>query len=401
MVTAAPRGAPSSTVDAVFVGGGVIGLSAAWAAAKAGLSVRLFDPTPGRGASWAAAGMLAPVSEAAYGEEDLVGLLVAAADAWAPFAVELTETTGQDIDYRQCGTVTVALDASDRAAIDELAAFRRSIGLEANPLSASAARQLVPALAPAIRGGALVPGDHQVNNRRLVDALAHACASAGVEIVRARVDALVRTPAGAACGVDAAGTRTDAGSVVLCMGWETSALAGVPPGVLPAVRPVKGHVLRLRERPDRPLLDRTVRGLVHGDSCYLVSRRDGTLVVGATVEERGDDRRVQAGAVHTLLDRARALVPGIDELELEECVTGLRPGSPDNAPFIGWTDVARLAVAAGHYRNGILLAPITAHALSELLADRELPAVVAPFDARRAPKGATGVLQPTPGARER
>ncbi|HXQ19993.1 MAG TPA: glycine oxidase ThiO [Acidimicrobiales bacterium] len=397
-MAAAPSGAQSRAVDTVFVGGGVIGLSAAWAAAKAGLSVRLFDPAPGRGASWAAAGMLAPVSEAAYGEEDLVALLVAGAAAWAPFAAELTAVTGQDFDYRQCGTVTVALDASDRAAVDELAVFRRSIGLEANPLSASAARQLVPALAPGIRGGAIVPGDHQVNNRRLVGALADACASAGVEMVPARVDALLRSAAGAACGVEAAGVRTDAGSVVLCMGWETSALPGVPAGILPAVRPVKGHVLRLRDRPGRPLLDRTVRGLVRGDSCYLVPRRDGTLVVGATVEERGEDRSVQAGAVHTLLDRARALVPGIDELELEECVTGLRPGSPDNAPFIGWTEVARLAVAAGHYRNGILLAPITAQALGELLADRPLPPVVAPFDARRVAKGAAGVLRAAPGA---
>jgi glycine oxidase len=190
---------------------------------------------------------------------------------------------------------------------------------------------------------------------------------------------------GAASGVEVAGGVSAAGAVVLCTGWEASALAGVPAAVLPSVRPVKGHVVRLRDRPDRPLLDRTVRGVVHGESCYLVPRADGTIVVGATVEERGDDRRVQAGAVFALLDRARALVPGIDELELEECVTGLRPGSPDNGPFVGWTDVPRLAVAAGHYRNGILLAPITAAALAALLTGKPVPDALAPFDARRSP----------------
>jgi glycine oxidase len=383
-VAASPAGAGASTVDVAIVGAGVIGLATAWALARAGLSVRLFDPAPGRGASWAAAGMLAPVNEAAYGEEALVELLVAGAACWESFAPALTEATGLDADYRRSGTVTVGVDASDRAAIDEMATYRRSIGLEANPLSASASRQLIPQLSPTIRGGAEVPGDHQVDNRRLVGALVEACTRAGVALVAARVDA-VRLSGGVASGVEVAGDLTPAGAVVLCTGWETSALRGVPAGVLPAVRPVKGHVLRLRDRVDRPLLDRTVRGVVHGESCYLVARRDGTVVVGATVEERGDDRSVQAGAVFALLERARALVPGIDELELEECVTGLRPGSPDNAPFIGWTDVARLAVAAGHYRNGILLAPITAAALRDLLTDEPLPDAVAPFDARRTP----------------
>jgi glycine oxidase len=328
--------------------------------------------------------MLAPVNEASYGEEALVDLLVAGAACWESFARDLTEATGHDIDYRRSGTVTVAVDASDRAAIDEMADFRRSIGLEANSLSASASRQLVPQLSPAIRGGVEVPADHQVDNRRLVGALVDGCRRAGVDLVAHRVDAVTMT-GGAARGVQAGGDATVAGAVVICTGWETAALRGVPEGVLPAVRPVKGHVVRLRDSVDRPLLERTVRGVVHGESCYLVPRRDGTVVVGATVEERGVDRRVQAGAVHALLERARALVPGVDELELEECVTGLRPGSPDNAPFIGWTDVTNLAVAAGHYRNGILLTPITAAALGALLTEKPLPDAVEPFAASRTP----------------
>ena len=169
-------------------------------------------------------------------------------------------------------------------------------------------------------------------------------------------------------------------------------MAGLPEGALPSVRPVKGHVVRLRGPAERPLLERTVRGLVHGRPCYLVPRRDGSLVVGATSEERGFDTSVQAGAVHALLDDARALVPGVDELELVECLAGLRPGSPDNAPFVGWTAVEGVAVATGHYRNGMLLAPITAEAVAALLCGEPVPAPMAAFPpSRRAGRRPTAV----------
>ena len=150
------------------------------------------------------------------------------------------------------------------------------------------------------------------------------------------------------------------------------------------MRPVKGHVLRLRGPQEAPLLNRTVRGMVQGRSCYLVPRADGSLVIGATVEERGYDTAVSAGAVHALLDDARRLVPGVDELELVECIAGLRPGTPDNGPFVGWSAVDRLAVATGHYRNGILLTPITGEAVAGLLTGcADLPDEWAPFTARR------------------
>lgn len=362
------------TEDAIVVGGGVIGLSSAWRVASAGASVTVVDPSPGRGASWVAAGMLAPVTEATFGEEGLTALLVAAAARWPQFAADL----GADVGYRPCGTVVVAADASDRAVVDDLLAFQHSLGLEAERLSASDCRRLEPALAPGVRGGALVPGDHQVDNRLLVAALLEACQDAGVTMVARAATGIEVGPDGSAAGVrldDA--TVLGAGAVVVAAGAETARLGGVPAGTLPAVRPVKGHVVRLRG--PEPLLARTVRGLVHGRPCYLVPRRDGSLVVGATAEERGFDRTVQAGAVHSLLDDARSLVPGIDELELVECLAGLRPGSPDNGPFVGWSAVARLAVAAGHYRNGILLTPITSDAVAALLAGHPVPEPLAAF----------------------
>lgn len=377
-------------VDAVFVGGGVIGLAGAWRAAQAGLQVTVVDPAPGRGASWVAAGMLAPVTEATFGEEGLTRLLVAAADRWPAFAADLAGATGSDVGYRPCGTVVVAADRSDRAAIDRLLAYQRSLGLDAERLSAAECRRLVPALAPGVQGGAAVPGDHQVDNRRLVAGLLEACAAAGVTVVDRSAESVLTGRDGAVNGVRLeGGEAVEAGAVVACAGAATGSLEGVPAGALPPVRPVKGHVVRLRGPAERPLLERTVRGLVRGRFCYLVPRTDGTLVVGATAEERVD-LAVQAGAVHALLDNARTLVPGIDELELVECLAGLRPGSPDNAPFIGWTTVPRLAVASGHYRNGVLLTPLTADALLALLTGVPMPPVVEAFGPDRATRAGGG-----------
>jgi len=381
----------TSSPDALVVGGGVIGLAAAWRAAGRGLRVGVVDPAPARGASWVAAGMLAPVSEVDYGEEALVGLLVEAARGWAGFADELSAATGRDLGYRRCGTVEVALDHSDRAVLDELFELQRSLGLEAERLGPAECRRLVSALAPGVRGGVWVAGDHQVDNRALLAALLAAVEGAGVEIERAEVLELERDASGRCRGVRLAeGERRAAGSVVVAAGCGSSLLGGVAPGTLPPVRPVKGHILRLQGDRDRPLLTTTVRGLVRGRPCYLVPRSDGSVVIGATVEEKGFDRAVQAGAVHALLDDARQLVPGIDELTLTESAAGLRPGSPDNGPFVGWTDVPGLAVATGHYRNGILLAPLTAAAVADLLTGSPLPSALGAFDATRHRAWSTG-----------
>jgi glycine oxidase len=191
-------------------------------------------------------------------------------------------------------------------------------------------------------------------------------------------------PGPRAVGVELDGGSTlRAGNVVVTAGCHSHELGGLPLGTLPPVRPVKGLTLRLAAPPDVPRLRRTVRGLVHGESCYLVPRDDGSVVIGATVEEKGFDRTVQAGAVYELLRDARTIVPGLDEYELTETAVGLRPGSPDNAPAIGATGLSGLLVATGHYRNGILLAPVTAEAISGLLTDTATTDVVAPFGPER------------------
>jgi glycine oxidase len=365
----------------LVVGGGVIGLSCAWqlAATGSGPEVTVVAPTPGRdGASWVAAGMLAPVTEVQFGEAALTELLLEGAKGWKEFAISLEQASGHDIGYDQSGTLTVALDASDRAALDQLLEYQHSLGCTAHRRSASECRRLVPSLVPGVRGGIEVPGDHFVDNRALLGALVAACRAAGVQFVGLSVVAVGAGPgpgAGPGAGPGPGptvelsdGSRLEADCVLLAAGTGTPLIGGLEGAALPEIRPVKGHIVRLGPTEGPPLLQRTVRALVHGRSIYLVPRPDKTLVVGATMEERGADTSVRAGAVHELLSDARAIVPGIDELELLEAQAGLRPATPDNTPVIGWTALPAVAVATGHFRNGMLLAPSTAAAVVELLA---------------------------------
>ncbi|HZD64650.1 MAG TPA: glycine oxidase ThiO [Acidimicrobiales bacterium] len=380
----------TTSPDVVVVGGGVIGLATAWKTAKRGVAVTVVDPAPGTGATWAAAGMLAPVTEAHYGEEDLLRLDLAAARDWPAFARELEEDTGVEVGYRDCGTLAVAADGGDRAVLEELYRYQRSLGLEAAWVTSRQAREREPLVAPGIRGGLVALGDHQVHNRRLVEALRVATARAGVDHVTARV-AEVSVVGDRATGVVlAGGERLAAPTVVLAAGCWSAGIAGLPPEAVPPVRPVKGQILRLRGPAQPPMLHGNVRGMVSGTSFYLVPRADGTVVLGATVEEQGFDTTVRAGSVATLLRDARAVVPAVDELELVEALAGLRPGSPDNAPLLGPSVLPGLVVATGHYRNGILLTPTTAEAMAHLLVEGSLPDLVAPFSPRRWEAGGGG-----------
>jgi glycine oxidase len=369
--------ATRAPADVVVIGGGVIGLSIAWTAAANGMAVTVVDPAPGRGASWAAAGMLAPVGEAYYGEEALIALNLRASREWPEFARALETASDQSVGYLADGTLLVAVDPSDQAATGDVLGFHVSHGLGARQLSARECRREEPLLAPGIRGGAELADDHQVDNRRVVDALMAACQAHRVAFSDDEVSDVDIGVVGGGGDRDGQrvigvtlrhGGRLAAGAVVVAAGCRSGQIGGIPEAIRPPVRPVKGITLRLRGDAGSPSLCRTVRGLVHGRSCYLVPRRDGTLVVGATVEERGFDLTVRIGAVSDLLDDARQLVPALEEYELIDTTAGLRPGSPDNAPIVGHTDVTGLVMATGHYRNGILLAPVTAYEVNRILA---------------------------------
>lgn len=376
--------ASSSTSDVLVVGGGVIGLVTAWRTAQRGFATALVDPEPGGGAAQVAAGMLAPVTELHYGEQTLLGLNLASARRYPEFAAELTEATGVDLGYRRCGALSVALDADDRAHLRELHALQARSGLESEWLSGRECRRLEPMLAPGVRGGLRVDGDHQIDPRRLAKALVTACERAGVVFHRVWAERLSVAADRAAGVVTTDGTELTADRVVLAAGSLSGRLAGVPDTVLPPVRPVKGQVLRLTV-PKRyaPFLSRTVRAVVRGSHVYLVPRENGELVVGATSEEQGWDTTVTAGGVYELLRDAHELIPGITELPLTETRAGLRPGSPDNAPLLGPTELDGLLLATGHYRNGVLLTPVTGDAMAHLLTTGELPEEARPFTPKR------------------
>lgn len=338
----------------VVVGGGVVGLTIAWRLARAGHQVTVVDPAPASGASHAAAGMLAPVSEVTYTEEPLLRLGLASLRRWPQFAADLVADSGLELDYRTEGTLDVAFGADDLAALDELAAFMDKLGLPVERLTGRECRRLEPMLAPSVRGGLLAAGDAWVDPRRVTAALLAALERLAVPLIRARATELlpdaVRLAPAEGAQREPYGEVVEGERVILAAGAWSAGLADVP------VRPVKGQIMRLRS--PAPLLGRCVRGMVHGASVYLVPRGDGELVVGATQEELGFDTRVTAGGVYELLRDARELVPGVSELELAEVVAGLRPGTPDNVPLIGpWQG---LTLATGHHRGGVLLAPLTA-----------------------------------------
>lgn len=365
--------------DVAVIGGGAVGLSVAWKAAAAGLSVTLLDERPGRGASWAAAGMLAPVTEVHPGEEALLELNLESSRLWPRFAAELAAASGHDTGYRQCGTILVSRDPDDNAAIQELWLFQTKLGLTTERLTRRAMRSKEPGLAAGVRGGIFVAGDHQVDNRALLGALIEACRRTGVSFVHSHARTVEVTRNGVSVMTGGADQAVSAGAIVLAAGCWSAAIEGIPPEAVPPVRPVKGQLLHLRSPEGPALFERNIRGA----DVYMVARPDGRVVVGATVEEQGFDDTVRAGAVYELLRAAYELVPGIVDLELSEIAVGFRPGTPDNAPLIGPSALASLLVATGHYRNGVLLAPVTAEAVVEMIVSGRVPEVVSHFSPTR------------------
>ncbi len=362
----------------------MIGTAIAWRAAAAGLDVVLVDPGNGDAASLVAAGMLAPVSESLFGEDALLRVNLLAVRRFPSFAAELEQATGRDVGLRGEGTLAIAYDPGDFEALKRLTAFRRSVGLHAAELDSRACRKLEPFLTPDVRGGVLFAGDWSVDNRRYAAALRAAAVAAKVRIRGDRVTA-VRVRDGRVTGARlAGGGEVDSAALVVAAGCWSGTVDGLPDPLRSAVRPVKGQLLRLRHPAGMPpVISHTIRATVRGMDVYLVPRADGELVVGATSEERGPDLTVTAGAVHDLLHDAMSVLPVTSELILAETCAGLRPGTPDNGPVVGGCGVGGLLLATGHYRNGILMSPVTADAIVSLLTGREPAAEWQPFTPSR------------------
>jgi glycine oxidase len=354
-----------SAADLIVVGGGVIGATIAWRAAATGRRVILVDPRPGSGASWVAGGMLAPVTEAWPGEEALFDLGRAGLDRWPAFAAELCDL-GHDPGLRTEGTLVVAVDPADRAELAGLAGHLAALGHPVDAVSGRELRALEPGLGTSVRTGLSVPGDLAVDNRRLTAALLAAVRERGVaEVAKPAIS--VR-PGRVDC---ADGSTLVGDAVVIAAGAWSGRLH---PALAEVIRPVKGEILRLRARPGSvPPPRHTVRGIVEGRHAYLVPRDDGGLVVGATQYEAGFEEAPRVAGVRDLLADAERLMPAIADYALVECAAGLRPGTPDNLPVLGWLEPGVLA-ATGHGRNGMLLAPLTADGVLDLL-DGKPPAM--------------------------
>ena len=371
--------------DVVVAGGGVIGIAIAWRAALAGLDVVVVDPESGDGASLVAAGMLAPVSESLFGEQELLQINLLALRRFPVFVAELEAVAGGHVGLRGEGTLAIAYDPGDFAALMRLTAFRRSAGLDAEELDSRACRKLEPFLTPDVHGGVLFGGDWSVDNRRYAAALRDAMLAAGVRTRRDRVaEVHARDGRRGSAGVRLTGGDViDCATVVVAAGCWTGSVAGLPDQLRASIRPVKGQLLRLRH-PDGmpPVTTHTIRATVRGTDIYLVPRADGEMVVGATQEERGD-RTVTAGAVHDLLHDAMSVLPVTSELILAETCAGLRPGTPDNGPVVGWTGADGILLATGHYRNGILMSAATADAVVAYLTGQNPAPEWQPFGPHR------------------
>ncbi|MCT9870074.1 glycine oxidase ThiO [Paenarthrobacter aurescens] len=383
-----PRHTPIRA-DVAVIGGGVIGLGIAREARRLGRSVALIDPAPATGATFAAAGMLAPVSELHYQEEDLLELMLESSQLWPSFVAGLSPTM-VDTGYRTTPTLAVGADAADRRALADLRSVQLAAGLGVEPLTVRDAREREPLLSPQISCAFDIPADHQVDPRKLAQALMAGLAahsSSDPTWVQDTDNGLaVATPARRllwdgkrVSGVELnSGATVLAGETVVANGLGATELSGFPDGLRLPVRPVYGDILRLRVPAHlRPLVTSTVRGMVRGVPVYIVPRDDGTVVIGATQREDGlsaSSNAVSAGGVYQLLRDAQALVPAVAELELVEATARARPGTPDNAPLLGRVagsdgDIAGLVIATGFFRHGVLLTPVTARIVGELISD--------------------------------
>jgi glycine oxidase len=366
----------AGTADVIVIGGGLIGTAISWRLRQAGIDVVMVVGERSAAASHVAAGMLAPITETTFTEQKLLQLNLASLSRFPDFAAELELASSLPTGLRRTPSLSVAYDADDAARLATFADFLARAGHPGEQLTGRECRRHEPLLAPTIRSGLLVEGDWSCDNRLLWRALIEAGHRIGVHDAPGFVHH-VTSSNGRVTGVQLADGQTiGADSVVVANGAWARQIGGIPD--LP-VRPVKGQILRLD--PGRlPAPTLTIRAYSRGSEIYLVPRESGReVVLGGTVEELGFDQRVTAGAVYELLRDGRTVMPMTAEYALAETSVGWRPGTPDNAPILGRCDLDGLVLATGHYRNGVLLTPITADVISSLIITGELDSIAAPF----------------------
>jgi len=369
-----------SAAPVVIVGAGVMGLGLAWRLAAAGREVLVLERgTPGREASWAAAGMLAPHAEIEFHEHELLAFAAESQRRWPAFVAALEAASGAVVGHDRTGTLVPALDRDDVETLARLFEYQRSEGLDVQWLDGDACRDLEPLLSPRVAGAIHAPGDHQVDNRAFVDALRLAALGAGAVVRTDAEVASVAVDAGAVSAVVLAdGERIAAAGVAVCAGAWSAGLGGLDVH-RPPTRPVKGQMVALGFDPAAPVL----RHVVRAPDAYLVPKASGRLVIGATSEERGFDRTITGGGLFELLRGAWDTLPIVYELEVLETWVGFRPGSRDNLPILGGCSVDGLWFATGHYRNGIQQAPASIELVADAMLGGDPAPVLAPFTIER------------------
>jgi glycine oxidase len=373
--------------DVVVIGGGVVGCAVARELAQRGMSVVVVErDSPGRRATWAAAGMLSPLGEAGT-EGPFLDLADESLRRFASFAHGLQQESGIDVEYRTNGTLHVALDGAD-APLQALAAAPAARRFEVQLLDADAARSLEPALSARATSALLVGRAHRVNNRLLVQALLSSAAAAGATFRTANPVASIVARHDAAAGVRLlSGEQIDADSVVMAAGAWSGQIEGLP-RVLP-IRPVKGQMFAVdtRTRAAQREARQPLQRVLYGEHCYIIPRDDGRLLVGATVEDVGFRKGATPRGIGALMSAATAMLPMVADLPLIETWAGFRPATPDGLPILGPDPrLRKLLYATGHYRNGILLAPVTATIIADLLAGQRTPVPLEPFSVDRFPR---------------
>lgn len=365
-----------SQFDAAIIGGGVIGCAIAWRLGQAGMRVVVIERGEvGREASWAAGGMLAPLAEADQADA-FFELAVASRAMYAELARELREVTGIDIEYRTEGTLYLAFTDKDEEELGQRWQWQQAAGLNVKKLNAECARKLEPTLNPKLRWALQFPDDHQVNNRRLLTALEAAARQAGVEFWTSTEATALEISNAQISGVETTKRNITTNTVVIAAGgWSSLLRATDDEAVIDfSVEPVRGQMIAL-EMPTPAL-----QHVVYSGRGYLIPRLGGYVIAGSTTEKVGYDKRNTAGGIAAIIDLAIEIAPHLSQQAIVEIWAGLRPRTSDDWPILGKDSrIGGLVYATGHYRNGILLTPITAKAISELVLHGESTCNIKPF----------------------
>ena len=374
-----PSVALPARAEIAIVGGGLIGLSIAWRLAQAGRSVVVVErETIGSGASLAATGMLAPAAEHEPGSDPLLPLALDSLRRWPGFRDELQEASGLDLDYREDGTLVLAIGRDEVERLRFRYDLQRRSGVAAEWIAGTEVRRREPALRPSVTAGVFCPLDHQVDPSRVMAALVRACRAAGVVLVENSPVVALERAGGRVTGLRTAEDVLAADTVILAAGAWSGEGGLLPQGLGLPVRPLKGQSLALKTTPRTG----TLSHMVWTEQVHMAPKSDGHIIVGATVEDCGFRTGVTAGGLYALLEGARRVLPGIEEMEVEAVWSGFRPTSDDDAPILG--EIAPgLVVATGHHRNGYLLAPVTADAIAAFVTTGALPAVAKDFSLAR------------------